>query len=104
MAQDKQVWVNIILAVVLVCVIIGGALLYNDLSALEGRVDTIEVRSKALDVRLQSLEADVETMKSESSGNIVQRTIDFFGGLFSWAINILKGIVNAFCGIFGITI
>lgn len=104
MAQDRQVWVNIILAVVLVCVIVGGALLYNDISSLERRVDTIEVRSRALDIRLQSLETDVEEMKSESPDNIVQRISSFFRGIFRWVIDLFRGIFNAVFGICGITI
>ncbi|MDY6986233.1 MAG: hypothetical protein SVE93_07560 [Candidatus Thermoplasmatota archaeon] len=107
MAQDKQVWVNIVLAVVLVCVIVGGVLLYNDLSSFESRVDNLETKSRALDIRLQSLETDVEEMKSESSDGIIIRTISFLmgflRGLLRSVIDFFMGIINVIRGIFDIT-
>ncbi len=104
MAQDRQVWVNIVLAVVLVCVIVGGVLLYNDLSSFESRVDNLETKSRALDIRLQSLETNVEDMKSESSDGIIQRTINLLMGILRPVIDFFKSIFNAICGICGITI
>lgn len=101
MSSGRQVWVNIVLVIVLVFVVVGGAFVYNDLLGLERRVDGVETKSRALDTRLRSLELEVKEMKEQNSGGLVSTVKNFFYGIFRFVAGIFRGIINAILGICG---
>jgi len=82
MVSERQLVINVVLAVLLACVIIFGVLLYRNMTDLESRVEQIEGRSRSIDVRIQTLETDLETMREESENSgIVNRVSAFISSI-----------------------
>jgi hypothetical protein len=97
MASERQSVINVVLAILLVCVIIFGVLLYRDMTGLESRVEQIEGRSRSIDVRIQTLETDLETMRVESENSgIVNRLSAFISSIWGFCKSIGSWIITSF--------